>query len=436
MARGGRAYHPGKKPRRSPQRPAGEGPDPSRAGAGPAPTHKVGASDGYTHVHLKEGRDRPVREGHPWIFSGAVARVEEEDAAPLAQVFDAAGAPLGVGFYSPRSQILVRMLDAGAATADRAFFAARLAEAVALRQSVLPPDTTGYRLVNAEGDGIPGWTVDRFGDVLVSQVTVSGLEAVRSEAYAALAETLPGLAILQANGLPVRSAAEGLTGEDEVIAGEPPAETLFTESGLTFTAELAGGQKTGFYCDQRENRRLAGKMAAGRDVLDLFAHSAAFGLYAARGGARRVVHVESAPRLLERGRRHFQLNGLDPDAAAEWVKANVFQDLRERQDTYGLVICDPPPLVRKRPDLDAAARAYKDLNRLALQRVAPGGFLLTFTCSGAVDAKLFRQILFAAAVESGRRVTLLTPLAAAPDHPIAITHPQGEYLKGWLAAVR
>jgi 23S rRNA (cytosine1962-C5)-methyltransferase len=149
-----------------------------------------------------------------------------------------------------------------------------------------------------------------------------------------------------------------------------------------------------------------------------------------------VVHVESAPRLLERGRRHFQLNGLDPDAAAEWVKANVFQDLRERQDSYGLVICDPPPLVRKRPDLDAAARAYKDLNRLALLRVAPGGFLLTFSCSGAIDTKLFRQILFAAAVESGRRVALLQPLAAAPDHPIAITHPQGEYLKGWLAAVR
>jgi 23S rRNA (cytosine1962-C5)-methyltransferase len=400
---------------------------------------RAAPKEGYVHVYLKEGRDRPVREGHPWIFSGAVADVEAAEGnepAPLARVFAAAGAPLGVGFFSARSQILVRMLGAGAETADRAYFAVRLAEAVALRQSVLPPETTGYRLLNAEGDGVPGWTVDRFGDVLVSQVTVSGLEAVRAEAYAALAEALPGLAILQANDLPVRAAAEGLTGGDEVIAGEPPAEALFTESGITFTAELAGGQKTGFYCDQRENRRLAGRMAAGRDVLDLFAHSAAFGLYAARGGARRVVHVESAPRLLERGRRHFELNGLDPDAAAEWVKANVFQDLRERTDTYGLVICDPPPLVRKRPDLDAAARAYKDLNRLALQRVAPEGFLLTFTCSGAVDAKLFRQILFAAAVESGRRVALLTPLAAAPDHPIAITHPQGEYLKGWLAAVR
>lgn len=392
-------------------------------------------AEGYARVHLKAGRDRPVREGHPWIFSGAVARVEGDAGAPLARVLSAGGEPLGIGFYNPRSQILVRMLGAGAERADRAFFAARLAEALALRQAVVPAGTTGYRLLNAEGDGVPGWTVDRFGDVLVSQVTVSGLEAVRGEAYAALQEAVPGAAVFQANGLAVRSAAEGLPATDEVIAGEPPAEAVFTESSLTFTAELAGGQKTGFYCDQRDNRRLAERLAGGRDVLDLFAHSAAFGLYTRRGGATRVVHVESSARLLERGRRHFALNGYDPDGV-EWVKANVFEELRQRADVYGLVICDPPPLVRKRPDLDAAARAYKDLNRLALLRVAPGGFLLTFTCSGAVDAKLFRQILFAAAVEAGRRAALLTPLAAAPDHPVAITHPQGEYLKGWLLAVR
>ena len=395
-------------------------------------------AESSARVHLKAGRDRPVREGHPWVFSGAVARVEGGEGAPLARVFAAGGELLGTGFYSPGSQIPVRMLGAGADRADRAFFAARLAEALALRQAVVTPAataTTGYRLLNAEGDGVPGWTVDRFGDVLVSQVTVSGLEAVRGEAYAALVAAVPGVAVFQANDLPVRCAAEGLPAADEVIAGEPPAEAVFAESGLTFTAELAGGQKTGFYCDQRENRRLAERLAGGRSVLDLFAHSAAFGLYALRGGATRVTHVESSLRLLERGRRHYELNGRDPESA-EWVKANVFQDLRQRTESYGLVICDPPPLVRKRPDLDAAARAYKDLNRLALLRVAPGGFLLTFTCSGAVDAKLFRQILFAAAVEAGRGAALLAPLAAAPDHPVAITHPQGEYLKGWLLAVR
>jgi len=386
-------------------------------------------------VHLKPGRDKSVREGHPWIFSGGVARLEGPGDAPLVRVLDAAGRPLGLGFHSPRSQIRVRMLGAGVEQADRAFFAARLVEAATLRNAVLPPETTGYRVINAEGDGVPGWTVDRFGDVLVSQVTVAGLEAVREEAYAALAEAFPGLAILQSNDLPARR-AEGLPREDaETIAGSPPAEAPFLESGLRFTAELTGGQKTGFYCDQRENRRRVERLAGGRTVLDLFAHSGAFGLYALRGGAARVVHLESSPRLIERGLELAARNGFDA-GRAEWVRANVFEDLRERTEQYGLVVCDPPPLVRKRPDLDAAARAYKDLNRLALRRVAPGGLLLTFSCSGAVDAKLFRQILFASAVEAGVRVALLEPLAAAPDHPVAITHPQGEYLKGWLAMVR
>jgi 23S rRNA (cytosine1962-C5)-methyltransferase len=327
------------------------------------------------------------------------------------------------------------MLGAGVAAADRRFFGDRIAEAVALRESILPPETTGYRLLNAEGDGVPGWTVDRFGDVLVSQITAAGLEAVREEAYAALAAAFPGLAIVQSNDVPTRR-AEGLSQEgDEILAGDPPAAARFAESGLLFMAELVGGQKTGFYCDQRENRRRAERFAAGRTVLDLFSHTGAFALYALRGGAGKVVCVESSSRLIERGRDHVTLNGF-PAGRLEWVKANVFEDLRQREERYGLVICDPPPLVRKRPDLDAAARAYKDLNRLALSRVEPGGFLLTFSCSGAVDAKLFRQIFFAAAVEAGVRVDLLEPLAAASDHPVAITHPQGEYLKGWLARVR
>ncbi|MFL6194553.1 MAG: class I SAM-dependent rRNA methyltransferase [Thermoanaerobaculia bacterium] len=384
---------------------------------------------------MKPGREKSVREGHPWIFSGGVDRLGGPADAPLARVFDARGKPLGLGFHSPRSQIRVRLLGAGVQAVDRAFFAARLAEAASLRQSVLPAETTGFRLLNAEGDGVPGWTVDRFGDVLVSQITVAGLEAVRAEAYAALAEAAPGAAILQSNDVPARR-SEGLAFEaDETIAGDPPAEVRFTESGLAFLAELAGGQKTGFYCDQRENRRRAERLSGGRSVLDLFAHTGAFGVYALRGGASRVVLVESSYRLIDLGRRHVALNGLDEERTS-WVKANVFEDLRQREESYGLVICDPPPLVRKRQDVDAAARAYKDLNRLALSRVEPGGFLMTFSCSGAIDSKLFRQIFFAAAVEARVRVDLLEPLAAAPDHPVAITHPQGEYLKGWLARVR
>jgi 23S rRNA (cytosine1962-C5)-methyltransferase len=380
-----------------------------------------------TTIHLKPGRDKSVREGHPWIFSGGVGRLEGPGDAPVVRVLDASGRPLGLGFHSPRSQIRVRMLG------PELDFRKRIAEALTLRAAVLPPDTTGYRVLNAEGDGLPGWTVDRFGDALVSQITVAGLEALREEAYAALAEAFPGLSILQINDLPARR-AEGLSHQGvEAVVGEPPAEAPFLEHGFRLAAELSGGQKTGFYCDQRENRRRVEGLSGGRNVLDLFAHSGAFGLYALRGGAGRVVHVESSTRLIERGREQAARNGFE---RVEWVKANVFEDLRERAERYGLVVCDPPPLVRKRPDLDAAARAYKDLNRLAFQRVEPGGFLLTFSCSGAVDSKLFRQILFAAAVEAGVRVALLEPLAAAPDHPVDIRHPQGEYLKGWLTMVR
>jgi 23S rRNA (cytosine1962-C5)-methyltransferase len=391
-------------------------------------------------LRLLPGRDKAVREGHPWIFSGAIAAVEaigdgSPAVAPLARVFDAAGHFLGLGFYSPRSQIRVRMLGQRVERADQAFFAERLREAMALRRAVLPAATTGYRLLNAEGDGVPGWTVDRFGDALVSQITVAGLEALRGTAYAALAEWLPECSVLQLNALPARR-GEGLPvgAAAEVIAGAPPAEAPFTESGFALLADLAGGQKTGFYCDQRENRRLAERLAGGRQVLDLFAHSGAFGLYALRGGARHVTHVESSEKLIERGRQHHAANGFDA-GAADWVRANVWEYLREPGALCDMVICDPPPLVRKRTDLAAAARAYKDLNRLALARLAPNGLLLTFSCSAAVDAKLFRQILFAAAVEAKVRVALLAPLAAAPDHPVAITHPQGEYLKGWLAAV-
>jgi 23S rRNA (cytosine1962-C5)-methyltransferase len=425
----------------------------------------AGGERRVVRLTLLPGREKSVREGHPWIFSGAIAAVAPEPAAgapeaaaaapateagdagegeaagarggaaapPLARVFDAGGRCLGLGFYSPRSQIRVRMLGREVERADSAFFAARLREALALRQAVLPPLTSGYRLLNAEGDGVPGWTVDRYGDVLVSQISVAGLEALRGAAYAALGELLPGCSVLQWNALPARR-AEGLaTGGDEVIAGAPLAEAPFSESGFTLTAGLAGGQKTGFYCDQRENRRLVERLASGRSVLDLFAHGGAFGLYALRGGARHVTHVESSARLIERGRRDHAANGL-AGAAADWVRDDAWEYLRRAEATWDLVVCDPPPLARRQHDAAAAARAYQDLNRLAFSRLAPGGLLLTFSCSGAVGPKLFRQILFAAAVEARVRVALLAQLGAAPDHPIAITHPQGEYLTGWLAA--
>jgi len=406
-------------------------------------------------VTLSPGRERPIRDGHPWVFSGAIQSERGDRQAAVAEVFDSAGGRLGSGFYSADSQIRVRMLagdplrvSAGGASAAGEglpasagvgvdYFERRLRAADAWRQRLLPAGTSGYRLLNAEGDGLPGWTIDRFGPVLVSQITSAGLEKLRGAAYEALGRIFPGSPILHLGDLAARR-EEGLPLVAETISGPLPREAPFEESGLHFVAELEGGQKTGFYCDQRDNRRLVESFARDRRVLDLFSHSAAFSLYALRGRARTVTAVESAGRLHELGRRLVIENHLDP-GRTEFVTADVFEDLRrraERKESYDMVVCDPPPLARRRTHLDKAARAYKDLNRLALGRLAPGGLLLTFSCSGAIDSKLFRQILFAAAVEARVDLALLAPLAAAVDHPVSVFHPQGEYLKGWLAIVR
>lgn len=391
-------------------------------------------------IALSAGRDRPIRDGHPWVFSGAIQAEQGDREAAVAQVFDASGSRLGAGFYSAASQIRVRMLapdprsDSATGEVDLAYFEKRLRAADAWRQRLLPAKTTGYRLLNAEGDGLPGWTVDRFGTVFVSQITCAGLERLRDRAYGALSRVFPGAAILHLGDLGARR-EEGLSTRNEAIAGEVPREAAFEECGFRFAAELEGGQKTGFYCDQRESRRLVEGMARERRVLDLFSHTGAFSLYALRGRARSVTAVESAGRLNEIARRSVIENHLDP-GRTDFVTADVFEDLRERREMYDLVICDPPPLAKRRTHIDKAARAYKDLNRLALSRLAPGGLFLTWSCSGAIDSKLFRQILFAAAVEARVDLALLAPLAAAPDHPVSVFHPQGEYLKGWMAVAQ
>ncbi len=382
-------------------------------------------------VHLRPKRDRPVRNRHPWVFSGAVARIDGDRKAPVADVVSAGGERLGTGFLSEGSRIVVRMASWQPRDLDAGFFRERLGAALALRRETVGPETTGYRLLNAEGDGLPGWTVDRFGDVLVSQVTSAGLEAVRDVAYDVLRELVPASSILQANDLPARRGESLPTDDEWIVPGERPGSAVFREEGLELTAEL-GGQKTGFYCDQRPQRTLAGRLAEGRDVLDLFAHTGAFACACLRGGAREVTAVESSPRFEERARDHVVRNDLDV-GRLEWRTADVFAHLRETERAWDLVVADPPPLARRKAQLDRATRAYKDLNRLAISRLAPGGHLLTFSCSGAVDPTLFRQVLFAAAAEAGRELALLRPLAAGPDHPVALGHPEGEYLKGWWA---
>lgn len=388
-------------------------------------------------LRLARGREAASRRRHPWIFSGSLARGAAVPAGAI-EVRDAGDAFVGRGFASPSSPIAARVWTFEDRPLDAALVASRVDAAAALRALVVPPGTDGYRLVNSEGDFLPGLVVDRYGDVLSVQATTEGTERARELWLPALRARVPGAAIVQRNDLASRK-GEGLSLEDEILAGGPiPARAAFRERGLTFVAEVSAGQKTGFFLDQRENRHLVRGLAGGRRVLNLFSYSGAFGVAALAGGASRVVHVDVSQAALDLARENHRANGQradEPDAPARTVCADVFEDLRARVaagETWDLIVTDPPAFAKRRGDVDRACRGYKDVNRLALQLLAKGGLLLACSCSGPVDADLFQKVLFSAALDAGREVRILEKRGAGPDHPVSLDCPEGEYLKAFL----
>ncbi len=383
---------------------------------------------------LRSGKDRPVRLGHPWIFSGAIRALDPAlEPGTLARIVAADGSPLGVGTVNPRCAIAVRLLTRRDEPVDAAFIGRRIAAALALRARLVREDTDAYRLVNGEGDGLPGVLVDRYADTLVLQLLTAGAERLKPLLVAALAEHVRPAAIVERSEGAVR-AAEGLAPAVGVVAGEPPGEQVVRENGLRFLVHPGAGQKTGHFCDQRPNRARVRRLARGRRVLDAFAYSGGFAVHAGAGGAARVVVVDSSAAALAGAERNWVLNNLDADRA-EFVGGDVGRVLRERDEPFELLVVDPPALVKQRKDVARGARAYKDLNLWALRRAAPGAFLLTFTCSQHVDATLFRKIVAGAAADARRSVTVLEHLGPGPDHPVALGHPEGEYLHGLLLRV-
>jgi 23S rRNA (cytosine1962-C5)-methyltransferase len=385
-----------------------------------------------------KGRDAATRRRHPWLFSGAVARQEGSSTDGVVEARDATGAFLARGFASPAASIVARFWTFEDRPLDADLVAQRVGEAVALRDLVVPPETDGYRVVNAEGDFLPGLVADRYGGVLVVQATTEGTERARDLWLPALREHFPNAAIVQRNDLASRK-GEGLSLEDEPLAGGPlPARAAFRERGLQFVAEVSGGQKTGFFLDQRENRLLVRGLAGGRRVLNLFSYSGAFGVAALAGGATRVVHVDVSEPALSLARENHRANGQradEPDALASTVAADVFEDLRVRVaagEEWDLIVTDPPAFAKRRGDVDRACRGYKDVNRLALKLLARGGLLLACSCSGPVGGDLFQKVLFSAALDAGREARLLEKRGAGPDHPVSIDCPEGEYLKAFL----
>ncbi len=390
---------------------------------------------------LAKGRDAATRRRHPWLFSGAVAREEGSSPDGVVEARDASGVFLARGFASPSASIVARFWTFEDRPLDAGFIAERVLEAVELRQRLVAPGTDGYRVVNAEGDFLPGLVVDRFGGVLVVQSSTEGTDRARSLWLPPLLAAFPGASVVQKNNLPSRK-GEGLSQDDELLAGDGiPERAEFLEHGLSFVAEVSAGQKTGFFLDQRENRNLVRSLAAGRSVLNLFSYSGAFGVAALAGGAARVAHVDVSSAALELARENHRRNGQPVDGAESRVEtreADVFDDLRARVqagERWDFIVTDPPAFAKRKADVDKACRGYKDINRLAFQLLAPGGLLLACSCSGRISPDLFQKVIFAAALDARRPARLLERRGAGPDHPVSIDCPEGDYLKAFLLSV-
>ncbi|MCB0043813.1 MAG: class I SAM-dependent rRNA methyltransferase [Caldilineaceae bacterium] len=390
-------------------------------------------------VSLKPGREKPVRQGHPWIFSGAIAALPSAAAdGDIVTVADKRGNALAQGYLNRKSQIQVRVLTLDPAQPiDEDFWRMRLVGAIA-RRARLAADatTTVYRLVNAESDYLPGLTVDRMGDYLVVQAGTLAIDQRKAMLARLLLELTDARGVIERSDMAVR-AREGLAEAQGLLGGmEPPPRTNVLENGFSFGVDLRAGQKTGFYADQRENRARVAAYCPGKRVLDAFAYTGGFGVYALAAGADHVTSLDVGAQALELCAENMARNGFDPATQNARIEGDAFEVLRAwrdgREPRFDVIILDPPKFATARRNVERALRGYKDINLLALQLLKPGGTLATFSCSGLVDADLFQKVVFGAAVDAGRDVQILEWLRQAPDHPTAITFPEGQYLKGLI----
>ncbi|GJQ55850.1 MAG: ribosomal RNA large subunit methyltransferase I [Rhodocyclaceae bacterium] len=389
---------------------------------------------------LQPGKERAVMRRHPWIFEGAVARLKgRARAGDTVDVLADNGRPLGRAAFSPHSQIRARMWSFDPEeTIDHAFFKRRVAAAVAAR-AALPElrEQQGLRLVHGESDGLPGVIADRYGDTLVLQLNSAGAEKWRDALADALLQASGCRRVFERSDADVRG-LEGLEARTGPLRGEDrdgPDEIVIEEHGIRLAVDIRGGHKTGFYLDQRENRLLVRRLAAGRKVLNCFCYTGGFSLQALAGGAAQVLSIDSSGPALAGARRNLALNPQLDAARAEWRDADVFEELRALKKAgarFDLIVLDPPKFAPSAAHADRAARAYKDINLLGFRLLNPGGLLMSYSCSGGIGLELFQKIVAGAASDAGAEARILRRLSAAPDHPVALTFPEGEYLKGLL----
>ena len=386
-------------------------------------------------VVLAPGREKSLRRHHPWVFSGAIARVDGSPApGETVVVRGARGEFLAYGAYSPRSQIRVRVLGFDqAAGIDAAFIADRVRAALAYRAEVLPA-TDAQRLIHGESDGLPGVIVDRYATTAVLQCTSTAAEHWRDAVAAAVVEQAGCTTVYERSDADVR-ALEGLAPRVGVCHGDEPADAIAIHEGAAcYLVDVRHGQKTGFYLDQRDNRAAVARAAQGCDVLDVFCYTGGFAVAALAGGARHVTGLDSSSEALSRAQANAAASGIDQERV-EWLTEDAFAGLRRLYDQgrrFDRVVLDPPKFAPSHKHVQRAARAYKDVNLWALRLLRPGGQLFTFSCSSAVDGPLFQSIVAGAAVDAGVDGRIVSHLQAAADHPTALAFPEGTYLKGLI----
>lgn len=380
-------------------------------------------------LHLKRGRDVRIRSGHLWAFAGEIA--EDLKGLPpgsAVALCSARGELLGRGYVNPHSLIAVRLMTRGDEPWDNRLIHRRIAAAVRCRRSYLS-QRQALRLVYAESDGLPGLIVDQFGPHLVVQSLTAGMERKLDEVAAALKEIVEPESILLKGNSPFRE-LEGLPAEDRVLAGTPPEAVAFMEGGVRFTAHLREGQKSGFYLDQTANRALLAPWAKDRRVLDLFCYTGAWGLTMLAAGAREAVMVDTSAKALSWGMEDAAANALGSRATFVEADAGDFlADAASRKDNWDMVVLDPPSLIRSRAQLTVGTAAYRALNRAALAVVAPGGLLVSCSCSYHLTRERHLEVLGQAAFKAGRRVRAIAVGGHPTDHPVLPGHPETEYLK-------
>lgn len=385
-------------------------------------------------VVLKPGRDKALRNRHPWIFSGAVASFPSFENGDILPVFSASGEFVAKAYFHRENSICGRVLTFNDEPIEQAL-ERRISEAIALRNSVFNREATnGYRLINAEGDGIPGLVVDIYDDLAVMQANTCGIERLKPLIVTLLCKLLKPRGIYEKSQSSARR-KEGLADSCGNLVGDCPKEVLIKENGMTFLVGVEEGQKTGFFLDQREMRQLIGKLSHGKKVLNCFSFTGGFSLFALKGGATSVTSIDASETACRYAKENTLLNHIPLDKH-EVICADVFAYLKNAPQPFDIVILDPPAFAKKRQDVNDACRGYKEINRRALEMMPANSYLLTSSCSHFIDEELFQQLIFQSAIEAKRHAAICSRHIQAIDHPISLFHPEGSYLKSLLLHIR